>query len=78
MYRPIMLPNLLPERSDLLNAGFQRPGEYALNVSMLTPHLSGLTGEIQFDNHGFRSEFELDILELDEIEVLKKVELYSN
>ena len=71
--------NMLPDRSDLLKAGFQRPGEYVypkLNVSMLTPHLSGLTGVIQFDNDGFRSEFELDILELDEIEVLKKVKLF--
>ncbi|XP_045623949.1 glutamate receptor ionotropic, kainate 2 isoform X4 [Procambarus clarkii] len=34
---------------------------------------SGLTGPIKFDTAGFRSEFQLDILEMDQKETLKKV-----
>ncbi|XP_069951037.1 glutamate receptor ionotropic, kainate 2 isoform X4 [Cherax quadricarinatus] len=38
----------------------------------------GLTGLIKFDTAGFRSEFQLDILETDPREILKKVGTWTN
>lgn len=49
-----------------------------VNMTMPTTHLSylqikGLTGVIKFDAQGFRTDFELEITELDPKEGLKKV-----
>ena len=41
--------------------------------SMMYPQVLGLTGIIKFDIEGFRSSFELDILEVDSKAGLKKV-----
>ncbi|XP_042867492.1 glutamate receptor ionotropic, kainate 2-like [Penaeus japonicus] len=47
------------------------------NFSTYSGPVIGLTGLVKFDRMGFRSDFELDILEMDQNETLKKVGSWS-
>ncbi|XP_069972392.1 glutamate receptor ionotropic, kainate 2-like isoform X1 [Penaeus vannamei] len=47
------------------------------NFSSYSGPVIGLTGLVKFDRMGFRSDFELDIVEMDQNETLKKVGTWS-
>ncbi|XP_058809851.1 glutamate receptor ionotropic, kainate 2-like [Phymastichus coffea] len=63
----IEIKQLSCESSDTWDHG------YSLINYMKNVEMDGLTGGIKFDNQGFRSDFELDIIELNTKDGLKKI-----